>query len=147
MIIDKTNAQKINPTEIYLHDDVFIGVRFDRAACRAIAFCSGKKKGNYEVSFFNVLSIEMTSCDFWGPSPYIDCINIVKESEQIMIPKIQKNFERYSMPDDPTFDIENYIEIILSFVSGDYLRVVCKSIQISNQGTVLRLTREPPISH
>ena len=138
MIFSKTNAWKNNTRDVYLHDDVFIGFRFDRAAYKAVLLCSNQTKGDYEVSFCGVIGIEMTSCDFWGPSPHIDTFRNVETNEQVLIPKLKEEYVQYSTPNDLPFINDSYIETVLSLISGDHFRIACKTIQIEyiNQGTV-----------
>lgn len=130
MVFDKSNAQRINSKEVYLHDDLFIEFRFERASNKAILLCLNRENGSYVITFHDVIGIEMTSCDFWGPSPHIDTFVFVDSRKQVLISKLQEEYRKYSTPDDLSFDSKYYIETVLYLISGDHFRVACKTIQI-----------------
>ncbi len=72
----------------------------------------------------------MTSCDFWDRSPRILDFEYVEKDNAIIISKV---FEMKNSNDYPfcTLDIqEEYIETIITFISGDRLTIACKSIII-----------------
>ena len=129
MLINSTNATQINPKDIYLHDDLFVGFHFIRDSCEAVILCSDDKH-SYEITFHDVIGLEMSSCDFWGPGPNIDCFWFVSKSERMLIPKLQEEYEKYATPDDLPIDNETFIEAVLSLCSGDRIRIACKMIQI-----------------
>ena len=129
MLIDTVNAANINTKNIYLHDDLFVAFRFNRDSCEAIMLCSDYKH-NYEIEFHDVIGIEMTSCDFWGPGPNIDCFSVVNQNECVLVPKLQEEYEKYSAPDDLPFDSKRYIETVLSLCSGDRIRIASKTVRI-----------------
>ncbi|MBQ1371746.1 MAG: hypothetical protein IIY70_02325, partial [Oscillospiraceae bacterium] len=115
--------------EVYLHDDLFRELKFERGAYKLIAQCFSYAKGSYEVIFRDVVGFEMTSCDFWGPSLRISCFYSVDVEQQTLIPKLQKENEKYVTPDNALIDNRHYIEVELELISGDCLRVACKTVQ------------------
>jgi hypothetical protein len=129
VLIDTTNAERINSKDVHLHDDLFLSFRFIRDSCEAVILCSDYKH-IYEISFHDVIGVEMTSCDFWGPGPNVDCFYYISEKERILIPKLQEEYEKYAEPDDLPFDNASYIETVLSLISGDRIRIACKTVQI-----------------
>lgn len=131
MVFDHTNARQISAREFSLHDDVLTEFRFDRAAYRATLLISSREKGNYKAFFHDVIGFEMTSCDFWGPSPHILDFEYVEATARILIPKLRKENEKSSIPRRNPIDDEHYIETVLTFSSGDLLRIACKTIQIA----------------
>ena len=133
MLIDVTNAERINSKDVHLHDDLFLSFRFIRDSCEAVILCSDYKQ-NYEICFHDVIGVEMTSCDFWGPGPNVDCFYFVNENERVLVPKLQEEYEKYAEPYDLPFDNESYIETVLSLISGDRIRIACKTIQIGKPG-------------
>ena len=132
MLIDTANAAQINAKDIYLHDDLFIAFRFNRDSCEVNILCSDYKH-NYEIVFCEVIGLEMTSCDFWGPGPNIDCFYVVNENECVLIPKLQEEYEKYSTPEELPFDRKRYVETVLSLCSGDHIRIASKTVRIGKK--------------
>ena len=129
MKIDKTNGSIINTREVYIHDDVLNEFFFDRAE-KQLHLVLLKARNNHRIciDFYNVIGFKMTSCDFWGGSPYIFDFEYVEEKDRTIVPEL---FGRKEMYNDPVCILEapeNYIETKMTFVSGDYLVVACKSI-------------------
>ena len=71
----------------------------------------------------------MTACDFWGHSPHILDFEYVERKNNTLIPKL---FEKKDK--DCTYSSlrnqEDYIETVITFSSGDQLRIACESIVI-----------------
>lgn len=128
MKIDVSCGDKINSKDVYVHDDILEDILFKRSEKKL--FISLFKQGtNKKVSieFQNVIGFEMTNCNFWGESPYILDFEYIKNSECVLIPKLfkQKN-------ENAAFckleDESKYIETVITFISGDKLRIACESI-------------------
>ena len=130
MIFDTTNADRIYSKETYLHDDMFHNLTFDRETCKLVVQCFSDEKGFYEIIFHDVIGFEMSSCDYWGPSPHISCFYAVDDNKCILIPKLQREQKKYFTPNDTPIDNKHYIEVELELISGDCLRVACKTVQI-----------------
>ena len=133
MIIDASNGNIINSKEVYIHDDILEEFNFNRAEKKLHLSIIKEEKFNrirFSIEFLNVIGFEMTSCDFWGRSPHILDFEYVEKDNAIIISKL---FEMKNSNDYPfcTLDIqEEYIETIITFISGDRLIIACKSIII-----------------
>lgn len=133
MIIDASNGNIINSKEVYIHDDILKEFTFNRAEKKLHLSIVKEEKFNsvrFSIDFLNVIGFEMTSCDFWGRSPHILDFEYVEKDNTTIIPKL---FKMKNNNDYPfcTLDIqEEYIETIITFISGDQLIIACKSIII-----------------
>ncbi len=129
MKIDKTNGSIINTREVYIHDDILENFSFDREEKRLhLVLLDERENKRISMEFQHVIAFEMTSCDFWGGSPYIFDFEYIEENDRTIIPKI---FEWREMNNDLACTLENsenYIETKMTFVSGDHLIVACKRI-------------------
>ena len=133
MIMDASNGNIINSKEVYIHDDILEEFTFNRAEKKLHLSIVKEEKFNsvrFSIDFLNVIGFEMTSCDFWDRSPRILDFEYVEKDNAIIISKV---FEMKNSNDYPfcTLDIqEEYIETIITFISGDRLTIACKSIII-----------------
>lgn len=133
MIIDASNGKIINSKKVYIHDDILEKLCFHRAEKRlhlSILKDEESDCNRFSIDFLHVIGFEMTSCDFWGSSPYILDFEYVEKSNTTIIPQL---FEIKKNDDDPCCplnDREKYIETIITFTSGDRLRIACESIII-----------------
>lgn len=136
MIFNKNNYEIINTKEVYIHDDVLEQLSFDRENRKLILdmhkYCRIKDNQwykvdeKYKIIYNDVLGFTMTSCDFWGASERIDTIWVHTSKDYILIPELQKRLVKESFS---SYDISiDYIESMISFISGDRLRVVSKEI-------------------
>lgn len=144
MRIDKTNSDVIRSQNVYLHDDMLVEIHFQRIA-RELVLPLQKYGGEiYTIRFTHVLGFEMTSCNFWGPSRRIFDFELLEGEEQKLLPRLWKMREEKkpvgtTTPEDGLGEKENYIETVITFVSGDQLQVVCEAIDIGgpdNEGTI-----------
>ena len=137
MIIDKSNSELINSRKINLHDDILESVVFSREEKEMqLNFlkypnnlehseCSNK----YTMLFKGVIGFSMTSCDFWGASECLFDFEYVLPTERILIPDMKKIWSvTPNAPDDISY--EDYMEVLFTFSSGDYLRIACKTIDV-----------------
>lgn len=128
MIINKANETIINTKEVYIHDDILLDLRFDRAEHKlSLLLSSSDERCTYTIDFFDVIGFEMSSCDFWGWSPHIYCFSSLKPEEYTIIPKLTKN-EHFDSAIGLS-QVERYIESLIKFISGDNLIVACKRIE------------------
>ncbi len=132
MIIDASNGKIINSKKVYIHDDILEELCFFRTEKRLHLSILDEKSdcNSFSIDFLQVIGFEMTSCDFWGSSPYILDFEYVEKSNTTVIPQL---FEIKKNDDDPCCplnDREKYIETIITFKSGDRLRIACESIMI-----------------
>ena len=73
----------------------------------------------------------MTSCDFWGFSPYILDFEYIEEyNDNTIIQKLFNKKDNNHYPFCSLNDREKYIETIITFTSGDQLIIACESIII-----------------
>ena len=130
MKINKSNAEIINSKEVSIHDDFLLSFNFDRNAKKLLL----KFKKNYpikklyDMEFSNVIGFEMTACDFWGASICAFDFEYIDSNEQLLIPKL---IDRFNQPGcHYTNAYEEYIETVITFTSGDSLRVACETISM-----------------
>lgn len=132
MIIDASCVERINSKEAYIHDDILEELCFKRVEKELVLTILKQDRvenKRYKIKFLHVIGFEATSCDFWGASPYILDFEYMEENEKTIIPKM---FEKESA-DYPFCTLNNrekYIEIIITFISGDKLKIACESIII-----------------
>lgn len=131
MIIDASNGKIVNSKEVYIHDDVLEEFCFYRAE-KKLHISVLKNESNYSksfsIDFMHVIGFEMTSCDFWGPSSRILDFEYVEKCNNTIIPKLFKIKDDNDYQDCTLSDQEKYIETIITFISGDRLRVACGRI-------------------
>ncbi len=130
MIIDVSNGKIINSKEVYIHDNILEELCFNRTEKRLHLSVLKEEYNNkrFSIDFLNVIGFEMTSCDFWGSSPYILDFEYVEHNDNKIIPKL---FEKKNNNDYPFCllkDQEKYIETIITFASGDQLIIACERI-------------------
>lgn len=130
MIFNTSNAQQINSNDVYLHDDLFVGLNFERESFKAAFICFNHKSGEYTVTFSDVIGLELTACEFWGAGSNIFDFEYIDPTERVLIPKLHEEYKKYTKPGWPLIDNENYIETLLTLSSGDQYRVACKTVQI-----------------
>ena len=129
MIINISNGELINSKKIYIHDDVFEELCFHRMKKKLhLSIYNESNKKRRSIVFLNVIGFEMTSCDFWGASPHILDFEYVEEFDNIIIPKLFEQKKHMDCPFCSLLDQEKYFETIITFTSGDWLRIACESI-------------------
>ena len=130
MIINILNCEIINSKEVYIHDDILEEIFFNRTEKKlhlSILKAEESKK-IFCIDFLNVIGFEMTSCDFWGSSPYIFDFECVENRDNVIIPKLFKRKNNTYCPFCSLLGQEKYFETIITFTSGDQLRIACESI-------------------
>lgn len=129
MKIDNSNAHIISSKKAYIHDDVLETLMFERnkkeISLNMIDY-SGCKK--YTIVYKNVIGFFMTSCDFWGESSRILDFELVDSNDSIITSKLFKYKIDNGFVDSSPENYNNYIETVITFVSGDKLEVACKCI-------------------
>lgn len=132
MKIDVSNCDIINSNGITIHDYILADFHFDRNG-KLLHLELSREEGEQEmkrvsVDFIGVIGFEMTSCDYWGSSPYILDFESVEKSCMNIIPKL---FDRKNQNDWPECSLSgqnDYFETVITFVSGDRLSVACKEV-------------------
>lgn len=128
MKIDISNADIINSKMVYIHDDTLSTLVFNRNHKEIILNLEDCNCNEYKIKFNNVIGFFMTSCDFWGESPRIFDFQLVDKDNNIIIPKMFELNNRYNYEGSSLDNDGDYIEIVITFVSGDELQVACKYI-------------------
>lgn len=115
--------------DLYIHDDILYQFKFDRLNKELkLTFEKYATDKCFEIKFVNTIGFVMTSCDFWGKSPHINGLAYLSKKEWIIIPKL---FERKNLdPESCNFlkEPKNYTEVMIEFISGDYLIIACEEI-------------------
>ena len=132
MKIENSNGNIIN-TEIYIHDDIFNNLLYDKNSntLRLLLSKSNECEDKYEINYINVIAFEVTSCDYWGKSPHILDFEYVEYSNCKLLPALYEKQKK--MPYNPECRLtykKEYIDTIITFTSGDQMTVVCEYIDI-----------------
>jgi len=140
MVINKRNCEIINTKELYIHDDVFELLTFDRDNKKLILDLHKyyrivenqyyRVNEKYKIIFNDVMGFTITSCDPWGSGECVfDFINVASK-DYILIPDLEK---RWLKTNNEIPNIrDNCIESFIEFSSGDQLRIVSKEIVIED---------------
>ena len=131
MTINESNGYILNTGDIYIHDDMLLSLQFNKNEKTILLYLKkfADEKSEYTIKFNNVIGFDMTSCDFWGASERIDWFSYLDKQERVLIPRLQKQWQDVPhVTSIPSYD--DYIEIDLSFISGDKLRIACTTIEI-----------------
>lgn len=131
MKINELNGSIIDTKEVYIHDDILDELRFYRLEKRIKLIIEKEldETRKYVIEFINVIGFECTSCDFWGHSPHILDFEYVEPKDRIIVPKMFKKDNFYHGNSILTKQ-ENYIESLITFISGDQFRIACEEIVI-----------------
>ena len=142
MIIDSQNGQIINSREIYIHDDILENMVFHRnkKVLKLFLTKNWPTECEYSIDFFQVIGFEMSSCDFWGASPHI--LDYEYMENGTLIPEL------FSKKDDDSFcplkNEDDYMETVMTFASGDTLRIACEKVIINAAPDVLAVPTTAP---
>lgn len=132
MTIDSSNGQIINSRDVYIHDCIFGNMIFrrDEKSLLLSLTKSWPVECKYSIIYFQVIGFEMTSCDFWGADSRVLDFEYVPNG--ILIPKLfSQRKEEYS--NCSLKEQQDYIETVLTFISGDTLRIACEKIIIEEK--------------
>lgn len=117
-------------TKTYIHDDVIIDFKYDVLErvliLTLIDGFSLETLGyelEYKIGFYNVIGFNSTSCEFWGPIDRINGMISVSKENQIIIPNL---FKKSNNMNSNLTKEEDYIELEIEFISGDYLNIACE---------------------
>ena len=84
----------------------------------------------YSIDFYNVVGLDMTSCDFWGRSPHVDYFGYVEHDERKLLPKLYEEKNQTNTSSNCRLDCnKNYLEILLSFISGNIITIACEYME------------------
>lgn len=140
MIIDVNNGKIINSKEVYLHDDFLDDMRFNflEKKLHLSVLYFRDRSHRYSVDFLDVIGFEMSSCDFWGGSLRILDFEYVPPESQVLVPRLfnkkQEGGESFAFCKMKSR--ENYLETLMTFASGDQLRVACENIIYLKSGLI-----------
>lgn len=135
MRIDTTNGYLLNLRDFSLHDAPITKIQYDVFKNTLSVFAKTYQKPfkDIKITYFDVIGLEGITCDIW--SAMLDSLNILgldymEPSDRYLIKKIfqerSKGIEdqaRLTLP-------ENYIETVLTGMSGNSLRVACEYLEI-----------------
>lgn len=140
MIIDVNNGKIINSKEVYLHDDFLDDMRFNflEKKLHLSVLYFRDRSHRYSVDFLDVIGFEMSSCDFWGGSLRILGFEYVPQENQVLVLRLfnkkQEGGESFAFCKMKSR--ENYLETLMTFASGDQLRVACENIIYLKSGLI-----------
>ena len=135
MRIDASNGKIIDSKEVYIHDDILNELCFYRQEKRLKLIIRKFEDQNdiFTIEFINVIGFEMTSCDFWGSSHHILDFEYVEKNDNTIIPKLFEIKDNNDYSSCTLSDQEKYIESVITFISGDQLRIACEEIVIEDK--------------
>ncbi len=135
MRIDASNGKIIDSKEVYIHDDILNELCFYRQEKRLKLIIRKFEDQNdmFTIEFINVIGFEMTSCDFWGPSRRILDFEYIEKDDNTIIPKLFEIKDNNDYSSCTLNDREKYIESVITFISGDQLRIACEEIVIEDK--------------
>ena len=135
MRIDASNGKIIDSKEVYIHDDILNELCFYRQEKRLKLIIVKPEDENdmFTIEFINVIGFEMTSCDFWGPSRRILDFEYIEKDDNTIIPKLFEIKDNNDYSSCTLSDQEKYIESVITFISGDQLRIACEEIVIEDK--------------
>lgn len=131
MKIDNKNKQIINTGKVSMHDDIITNFTFNRMK-RILELkikdgWNNHKEGKIE--FINVIGFEMSSCNYWGQSSRVSGIYCNSIEEYKLIPRLFKTkYDNPSWKYNELLNEEDYIEVLVEFISGDTLTIACEYI-------------------
>ena len=132
MIINKSNCEIVNSSAIYLHDDLFLNLNYDKDKKTIVVSAKKFENGeSYEILFSNVIGVFSTGCDLWGKHSDTAFVDIFSNTDnQYLIPKLVEFDEKDTY--DSRLNYENFIEIGFQFFSGDELIIACEQMEIES---------------
>ena len=134
-VIKESNGETLNSGVISARYDRLFTLNFYRLGklIHLILKRNGLEK-NYLIEFVDVIGFSMTSRDFGGASEEILEFEYVEPSKRVIIPKLNEECQKNSENSQRT-DYNDFIETLMTFSSGDKLRIACGKISIPNWGT------------
>ena len=134
MIFDKSNCELINTKDVYLHDDWFISLEFNRdEKILILHMIKYNNKQPYLMKFNDVAGFEMTSSDFWGASDTVLDYEYVTSEKAALISRLQNTWLDTPYTDKNFCFEDHFFETLFTFTSGDSLRVVAKTVEFTKQ--------------
>lgn len=132
MKIFESNGYLINSKDVYFHDSVLEKLIFDKSYSKLRAELEKNAYTSYNIiEFVNTVGFEMTSCNFWGISQNVLDFEYIEKDMRELLPRLY-NAQKYDST-EPLFKLAfdvDYMEVKMTFVSGDILTVVCEYVDI-----------------
>lgn len=118
-----------------VHDKQCYAVYFAYESKTLLLLLLGEREedASLEIRFYDVLGYEMTSCDFWGPSPHVFGWSLVPDNERTLLPRFLSKAQEHDFDQTSLQRNQEYMEIEVQFTSGDTLTVLCGSIDIQQK--------------
>ena len=120
---------------INLHDKIIKTIKFDRLIKEMIIPIMPENEQDTDntirkMKFSNVLGYEITTCDFWCPSPHIFGFGFLPKEEERLIPKYYKKWcaQNDSFHTPENFPGTNCFEVLIEFTSGDTISIACEEL-------------------
>ena len=133
MQIDVTNAKEMG-REVDTHDSILEEFRFDREGKQLYMVISDTYPCARirSITCHQVIGFAMTAGDYWGPSSRINGLAFVGGAEKTLTWRLLSLWsDERSMVCPLGDDPERYLEMVIEFISGDLLRVVCERVVIA----------------
>lgn len=113
-----------------LHDAVCEKWTFDYQNKALMLFFQSDDGRKHRMIYHDVYAHQMVSCDFWGPSPHIYGFEAVEKQSGYLYSQLVQTITRGNYGEAFIGELADSIETEMQFISGDVLRVLCKSISV-----------------
>lgn len=133
----KINYENANFIEkINIHDYVIDDIKYQINQNKMSIFISNPlEHKSFLIQFMDILSYEIQSCDFWFPSPNILDWEVKQFPEQTLLNRIQ-HYQKSNNYTSARYEcLEQYIDTIITFCSGNTIELLCKNINFIDLNT------------
>lgn len=110
-----------------LHDAVCEKWTFDYGGKELMLFFQSDDGKKHRMIYRGVYAHQMVSCDFWGASPHIYGLEELEKQSGVLYKQL---IETAAGEESFISELADSIETKMQFISGDVLRVLCKSVSI-----------------
>jgi len=130
MIFNFDNQKEIDG--LHMHDNVFNGYVYDYENHIVKMMSFDERQNIYRELIFNsVIFVENQCCEFWGPGNSIYAIWAEKDNIKTLL---KKHYMAILPNENDSNELEafsRYIEICIQLNSGDKIKIICESFEMS----------------
>lgn len=113
-----------------LHDAVCEKWTFDYQNKELVLFFQSDDGEDHRMIYHDVYAHQMVSCDFWGSSPHIYGFEVLEKQSGFLYSQLVQTITRGNYGESFISELADSIETEMQFISGDVLRVLCKSVSV-----------------
>ena len=130
MKIDFSNKEIIESRDVNIHDFVIADLKY--APMKNELFCLFRNdylRQYCDIKYYNVLFVDIQSCDFWGVSPHVLDWELGEEYGNPLTKKVSELQKSHHYTTSRFKDYDKLVESILTFSSGNRISVLCEYIE------------------